>query len=373
MYARKSDGKRTQDLQFSCLNLKMIFGEPLSGRPMKEQFYIQWHITNVCNLRCQHCYQNDFSKKNDLDWAGLEKVCDHLLRTMEEWGKTACIHLTGGEPLLKPDLFLLLAHLDLHPMVEELGIITNGLTIDQEMMRRLSGFSKLKKMKISLDGGDAETNDSIRQKGAFDRVMQNLPLIKEAEGFEILFMLTVMKRNLRSLHSFFKLCHDIAIDGLIIERFIPLGRGRKVMDEVLDKEEWKEMVGMLVDLISAEEAEHSLLPYQAFQIRFSGGELELLGAPCIIGVDGLCVMPEGNVFPCRRFPVPIGNLLETPLRQIWEKSEILDKLRKKENLKGKCGSCGINDCRGCRSLALALTGDYLEEDPHCWYHDVFLE
>jgi radical SAM protein with 4Fe4S-binding SPASM domain len=336
---------------------------------MKEQFYIQWHITNLCNLRCQHCYQDDFSKRNDLDWAGLKKVCDNLLNTMRDWDKTACIHLTGGEPLLKPELFPLLAHLDRHSMVEELGIITNGLPIDRETMKRLSGFSKLRKIKISLDGGNAETNDSIRQKGTFNKVMQNLPLIKEAEKFEILFMLTAMKRNFRSLLSLFKLCQDLGIDGLIIERFIPLGRGRESLDEVLSKEEWKEMIGMLSDFISTEE-EHSFFPYQAFQISFSGEEAELLGAPCVIGVDGLCIMPEGSVFPCRRFPISIGNLLETPLKQIWEESDMLEKLRKKENLKGKCGICGINDCRGCRSLALALTDDYLEEDPHCWYCDI---
>jgi MoaA/NifB/PqqE/SkfB family radical SAM enzyme len=63
--------------------------------------------------------------------------------------------------------------------------------------------------------------------------------------------------------------------------------------------------------------------------------------------------------------------LETSLKQIWDESEILEKLRRKENLKGKCGSCGIDDCRGCRSLALALTGDYLGEDPHCWHHSSF--
>jgi radical SAM protein with 4Fe4S-binding SPASM domain len=78
-------------------------------------------------------------------------------------------------------------------------------------------------------------------------------------------------------------------------------------------------------------------------------------------------MPEGNVLPCRRFPISIGNLLATPFKQIWEESELLEELRRKENLKGKCGRCKIKDCRGCRSLALALTGDYLGEDPHCWY------
>ncbi len=335
---------------------------------MKDPFYIQWHITNLCNLRCKHCYQDDFSKKSDLDWAGLKKVSDNLLNTIREWGKTSCIHLTGGEPLLKPELFSLLNDLDQQSMVEELGIITNGFPIDREMIRKLSSFSKLKKIKISLDGGDAETNDSIRQKGTFDKVMQNLPLIKEKERFEILFMFTAMKKNFKSLPSLFMLCQDLGVNGLIIERFIPLGRGREVMSEVLSKEEWKEMIGMLLDFFSTEGEEHSFSPYQAFQISFSGEEPELLGAPCVIGVDGLCIMPEGSVFPCRRFPISIGNLLKDSLKTIWERSELLEKLRRKENLKGKCGRCEMRDCRGCRSLALALTGDYHEEDPHCWYH-----
>jgi radical SAM protein with 4Fe4S-binding SPASM domain len=337
---------------------------------MKDRFYIQWHITNLCNLRCKHCYQNDFSEKSDLDWAGLKKVSDNLLNTIGEWGKTSCIHLTGGEPLLKPELFPLLSDLDQQSMVEELGIITNGLPIDQEMIRKLSSFSKLKKIKISMDGTDAETNDSIRLKGTFDKVMRNLSLIKNEKRFEVMLMFTVMKKNFRNLPSLFKLCQGLGIDGLIIERFIPLGKGKEILGEVLSKEEWKEMIGMLLDFFPTEGEDHSFIPYQAFQISFSGEEPELLGAPCVIGVDGLCIMPEGSVFPCRRFPISIGNLLDQSLREIWEKSELLEKLRRKENLKGKCGRCEIKDCRGCRSLALALTGDYLEEDPHCWHHDV---
>jgi radical SAM protein with 4Fe4S-binding SPASM domain len=337
---------------------------------MKEQFYVQWHITNLCNLHCQHCYQDDFSKKSDLDWQGLKRISDNLLGTLEEWDKTACIHLTGGEPLLKPELFALLNDLDQQSGVEELGIITNGLLIDQEMTKRLSRFSKLRKIKISLDGGNAETNDAIRQKGAFEKVMRNLPFLKETGRFEILFMITIMKSNFRSLPSLFRLCQDLGVNGLIIERFIPLGRGKGIIGEVLSKEEWKEMIGMLLDFFPTDEEEHPFLPYQAFQVSFNGEEPELFGAPCVIGVDGLCVMPEGTVFPCRRFPISLGNLVNQSLRQIWEKSELLEKLRRKENLKGKCGTCDLKDCRGCRSLAFALTGDDLEEDPHCWYRDL---
>jgi len=74
---------------------------------MKDPFYIQWHITNFCNLRCKHCYQDDFSKKSDLDGAGLKIISDNILAALKTWDRTACIHLTGGEPLLKPELFLL--------------------------------------------------------------------------------------------------------------------------------------------------------------------------------------------------------------------------------------------------------------------------
>ena len=335
---------------------------------MKQTFHIQWHITNLCNLRCTHCYQDDFSREKDLDLPGLQKITHNILNTMNEWDRKACIHLTGGEPLLKPELFPLLEYLDQNPLIDELGIITNGLLFDEDVVKRLSAFPKLKKIKISLDGADAETNDSIRQEGIFKKVVQNIPLIRRANSFEIILMFTVMKRNFRNLPSFFKLSQELGIQGFIIERFIPLGRGRERMDEVLNKEEWREMVKMLLDFFSIEE-ENSFLPYQAFQVSFNGEEPELLGAPCVIGKDGLCVMPTGDVFPCRRFPIPIGNLLETPLTQIWNKSETLEKLRMKENLKGKCGRCDIKDCRGCRSLALALTGDSLEEDPHCWYDD----
>ena len=256
---------------------------------MKDPFYIQWHITNLCNLRCMHCYQDDFSKKGDLDRSELKKVSDNLLTTIREWDQTACIHLTGGEPLLKPELFPLLSDLDRQSMVEELGIITNGLPIDREVIKKLSGFQKLKKIKISLDGGNAETNDSIRPGGTFNKVIRNIPLIKETGRFEILFMFTAMKRNFKNLPTLFKLCQDLDIDGLIIERFIPLGRGKGIADEVLSQEEWRKIIGILLDFFPIEGEDHYFLPYQAFQVSFSGGRTGTLrGSLCHRKRRNLC-------------------------------------------------------------------------------------
>lgn len=332
---------------------------------MKDQFHIQWHITNLCNLHCKHCYQEDFSKKYDLEWAGLKRVSDHILATLSEWNRKACIHLTGGEPLLKEELFSLLNYLDPKREIEELGIITNGLLVNPEVVKRLSAFPKLKKVKISLDGADAEVHDSIREKGVFKKVIQSLPMITQENRFEIILMFTVMKRNYKTLPSLIRLCQNLGVGGLILERFIPLGRGKKFMNEVLEKNQWRELVGTLMEFFSMEMDADDIPSYQAFQITFDEGGTELLGAPCIIGRDGLCIMPEGTVLPCRRFPMSIGNLLNDSLKEIWEKSSLLNQLSKKENLKGQCGKCEIEDCRGCRSLALALTADPLAEDPHC--------
>jgi radical SAM protein with 4Fe4S-binding SPASM domain len=335
---------------------------------MTDPFYFQWHITNFCNLRCAHCYQEDFSKNRDLDWPGLRKIADNIQRTLEGWKRGACIHLTGGEPLLKPELFSLLGELDEKPEVEELGIITNGTLLNREWIKKLSPFSKLKGFKVSLDGPDAEINDAIRPEGTFEKVIRNLSLIEGDKRFEIVSMFTVLKRNYRNLLPVMHLCQDLGIDGLIIERFIPWGRGKAIGREVLDKREWKEMVETLLDLFSIgiDEADH-IFTHQAFRASFHGGEPELMGAPCVTGYDGLCIMPNGEVLPCRRFPISIGNLLNESLNEIWEQSKVLQSLRTKENLKGKCRMCNMEDCRGCRSLALALTGDPLAEDPHCWH------
>jgi len=333
---------------------------------LMDAFFVQWHITNLCNLRCRHCYQDDFSQKADLPYEDLKRVADNLLAAVGGWGRKACLHLTGGEPLLKPELFPLLDDLDRNPRVEELGIITNGVLLNPSMVERLSAFQKLKKVKISLEGPDAATNDSIRPLGTFHRVEKAVSAVKNG-GLEIILMITAMKRNHQCLPDYLRLAKDWGIKSVIIERFIPWGNGRKILDEVLTREQWQYLVRSLHEFLGLEMEEGDVSPYQAFQVEFQGENTELLGAPCVLGSEGLCVMPDGTVFPCRRFPHPIGNLMRDSLKTIWEKSEILEKLRKKTNLKGKCGTCPVAECTGCRSLAYALTGDFLAEDPHGWF------
>lgn len=334
--------------------------------PFPQTFYIQWHITNHCNLRCRHCYQEIFSSQADLDWPGLKQVADNLLRSLREKKQSACLNLTGGEPLLKPELWSLLEYLTQQPEMIELGIITNGLLLNEEMAAKISLYPKLHQLKISLDGPDPKTNDSLRGPGIFQKVVKNLISFEQAASLPIYIMFTIMERNFRTIPSLVELARKLKVHGLILERFIPWGRGKELITEVLNKEEWREFLQMLSSLLAIEETDLPG-PYQAFQINFQNEELMLLGAPCVLGEDGFCIMPDGQVYPCRRFPIALGNLRYESLEQMWHNSPLLQDLRRKENLQGKCRICPLKDCRGCRSLALALTGNYFAEDPHCPY------
>ncbi len=276
------------------------------------------------------------------------------------------VNLTGGEPLLKPELWPLLEYLASRPEVSELGLITNGLLLNDELALKLSAVPKLKQLKVSFDGPDPMTNDSLRGPGVFQRVVTNLHNWQLAKSLPIYIMFTIMQRNFRTLPSMVKLARELRVHGLILERFIPWGRGKEIMTEVLLKEQWREFRQILSSLVSLAETDIPAI-YQAFQINFQNEEPTLLGAPCVLGTEGFCLMPDGQIYPCRRFPVPIGHLRHESLNQIWHKSPLLRDLRRKENLQGKCRICPLKECRGCRSLALALTGDYFAEDPHCLY------
>jgi radical SAM protein with 4Fe4S-binding SPASM domain len=334
---------------------------------MNNEFNFQWHITNRCNLRCKHCYQDDFTAKADLEWPQLKSVADNILYTLKNWGKTTSINITGGEPLLKKELSPLLEYLDNSPQVAELTIITNATLIDENCIADFKKITKLKNIKVSLDGTTEEVNGYIRKPGTLDSVTKAIGLIKNNSSLKIIVMFTLMKKNLKETAHIFDFCKQEGLDSLILERFIPQGQGGKIKEEVLDKRDWQEAVELVLDFCSLSVDEKDILPYKAFWVKFRKNEpLKLYGATCNVADQSLCIMPDAAVYPCRRFNLSIGNLLDTSLKDIWDNSPLLKEVRKRSCLKGKCAVCDI-DCFGCRALAYSLSGDYLAEDSQCWY------
>ena len=330
-----------------------------------DKLYFQWHITNLCNFRCRHCYQNKFDASSELDIEGLRFVSDRIIEAAKRKRCKAVINITGGEPFLKKELFELLAYLDRAKEISRLIVISNGSPINHKIIEKLKEFKKLDQIKISLDGASPAVNDAIRGKGAFDKAIEAIRRLKEKSDFSIVIMFTIMKSNLREIFEIFKLGQKLRLDGLILERFFPMGAGLKIKDQLLDRRDWFNLNKTLVNLTGQRYSPYDMLKDRAFWIRYRGLKLELLGASCNISKDSFCIMPNADVFPCRRFCLRLGNLLENSLDEITNSSLLNDIINGRR--KGMCGECDIADCRGCPALSLLLTGDYLSGDFQCWY------
>ena len=327
-----------------------------------ETFHIQWHITDKCNLRCIDCYQEQYTRKGELPLEKLYEACTNLFQAVKKWNKKLTINLTGGEPLMRDDVWELTEYLNTSCCVSELGLITNGTLLDKHLPF-LKKFGKLKTIYVSLDGVSPETNDSIRGAGTYEKTIENIRLLLKYR-VPVTIMFTLMKKNLVDAEKLHDFALALGVDGYIIERFIPLGRGLKISAEVVNGEELNRLYETIFRKCAADYNPRDMVKYRA--IRFDFLKDDILAAECIVARDGMALLPDATVLPCRRFNLPVGNLMEKPFYEIWENSEILNALRNKKNLKGRCSTCAVAGCIGCRAMVFSLTGDYLEEDPHCW-------
>ncbi len=118
------------------------------GEKNKPLFGFQWHITDRCNLRCKHCYQQDYSGSSELDFTGLRDIADEIIRTLSKWNKKGDIAITGGEPLLKEEMFPLIQYLESAEEIESLDILTNGTLLDSKVVGEIKQLNKLRCFQI---------------------------------------------------------------------------------------------------------------------------------------------------------------------------------------------------------------------------------
>jgi radical SAM protein with 4Fe4S-binding SPASM domain len=248
--------------------------------------------------------------------------------------------------------------------------------INDNLILKIKTYSKLKYIQISLDGASAQTHDKIRGIGTFKKTINIIRKLKENQ-IEVRIMFTLQNCNKNDIPSLIDLALNEKIDGLTIERIVPMGASKDAMEVSLSKQEIKEIYQYISDRADSEYNKGNklrILKYRPLWVlidpcRLSDGSNlhKESGAICSIGLDGICILPDATVLACRRLPISIGNLKNDSLEKIWTTSELLWEIADKTNLKGKCKSCEyISKCSGCRAMAYAYTGDYLCEDPHCW-------
>jgi len=336
----------------------------LSEPEIKDEFYFQWHITERCNWSCKHCYQNGNSS-DDLPLAELLKIFDKIEDAVNKWGKHGTVSLTGGEPFVrKEDLYALMSRLDKSDSFLYYDILTNGSFISENEAQSLSSYGKLRRVQVSLEGASARTNDEIRGNGSFDSVIKAIESLRSS-NVDVSVMMSITRKNKDEILPLIDVLGKMDVQALAIERFIPEGHGMGMKDFVLDSHELRNIYTNIYR-IATDNSPVKILLYRPLFTLVACDD-PTVGALCSAGNNALTIMPDGTVYPCRRLPIPIGNVLTDGLYKIWYDSDVLWTLRNPENLKGKCHGCDLlPQCRGCRAMAYFLTGDYMGEDPQCW-------
>lgn len=330
---------------------------------MPESFGFQWHITDRCAGRCLHCYQSGFDTTSELPIDVLKGIAGHILEPLDI---PVSINLTGGEPLLYPGLFDLISHIVSFKNLEELNLITSACDISDSTIDRITG-SGITSLKISIESHIPEINDSIRGKGHFETVTNNIRRLHKT-GLPIIFMVTLGTYNYTHIAGLCALALELDVHGLILERYIPLGRGAAQKESVLSSLQWQHVLQSVIDVAQLECNSNDLLAYKAFwlDVREGINDLSVNGALCNLGSSSMALMPDGTVYPCRRLPRMIGKLPSDSIIDILKKLDFYSLEHLSAAMRdSKCRSCSVKECVGCRALVVATEGELLGDDQQC--------
>lgn len=335
---------------------------------------ISWNLTKKCNLRCEHCYisAGRISKQE----ARGELSTDECLRVVDqicEVNPEALLILTGGEPLLRKDVFDIASHASSKGLWVVVG--TNGVLINDELCERMIGAG-IRGVALSLDSLDPGTHDRFRGvEGAWQNTVAGSKTLNEV-GLPFIIQTTIGRHNRDSILELARFANELGARVYNLFFLVPTGRGAFTSDispleyeDVLARlmELQKEFAGkMLVNSKCAPHYQRLLYesdPSSPFLKRFADG-----AGGCPAGTHYLGIRPNGDMTPCPYLPVFGGNLRESSFREIWESSEVFARIRTRDALGGRCGPCEFNAvCGGCRARAYGASGDYMAEDPWCVY------
>lgn len=288
--------------------------------------------------------------------------------------------LSGGEPLLRSDIFEIARYGTEKGL--RMCLATNGTLITDETCKKIKRAG-ITIVSLSLDGSTAKTHDDFRsERGAFEGAVNAARIFKK-HGIEFIINSSFTKRNQDEITEVYSLAKGLGATAWYMFMLVPTGRGVELMDELISKKDYEEILDWHYRMekdekdilvrptcapqyyrVALQKAKEDGIKFERRSLKFSTGSSK----SCLAGQLICLIDLEGNVLPCSYFPEPAGNILRQPFKEIWERSELFNKLRDFKKYRGKCSLCEFMDvCGGCRARAYAVCGDYLAEEPFCSY------
>ncbi|MFQ5829649.1 MAG: radical SAM protein [Candidatus Methylomirabilia bacterium] len=359
-------------------------------------YSVSWNLTQRCTLFCAHCYMSAFpgaETSGELTTAECRRVMDEIARV----NPNVFLILTGGEPLLRKDIFELAGYAAEKRFTVVLG--TNGVLLREQHAKQMRRHG-IMGASLSLDSTERKKHDDFRHlRGAWDRAVEATQALR-AEGLDFSLHMSVTDWNVDEIPAMIDLASELGARVLNFFFLVRTGRAQNLTDitparyeriltylarvqwvgngaskgsahmkgggEALE-DPWSAFVGQAGSLlIRAKCAPHfrriiwELDPGSPLLKNYAHGS-------CPAGKYYCRITPEGDVTPCPYMPVAAGNLRQASFADLWEHAQVFTDLRQ-STLGGRCGTCEFTKiCGGCRCRAYATSGDYLAEDPACAY------
>ncbi len=356
---------------------------------------ISWNVTRRCNLLCAHCYISAVPGIESSEELTTDE-CRSVVDGIAEVNPSAFLILSGGEPLLRSDLFDVAVYAVEKGLTVVLG--TNGVLLG-EKEARLMRQSGIQGAGISLDSVDPRMHDAFRRlHGAWEGAIRATKVLR-AEGIDFSIHTNVNTWNVDEIPAMIELAGSLKAKALLFFFLVRTGRGQNLTD--ISPETYDLILTYLARVQGVGGGRRPAtnppsIPHRQedmWEIPKDGAEELLIRTRCaphfrriIYGLDprspllrdyaqGSCpagkfycrITPSGDVTPCPYMPVAVGNLRQRSFSAIWGDNLVFNHLRDTK-LSGRCGICEFsNICGGCRCRAYATYGDYLAEDPACSY------
>ena len=344
---------------------------------------ISWNVTRKCNLECSHCYINASTEKHpdehldELTTQEAKKLMDQIAEVSRPM-----LVLSGGEPLLRKDIFELIRYGTEKGIKMAMG--SNGSLIDSLVAKKLKEAG-IKTVSISLDSAIPEKHDEFRGvKGSWKKAVDAIKALRD-NGVLVQVNTTLTQDNYDEIDDIMALSEKLGVENFHLFFLVPTGRGGKIAD--ISPAKYELMIKENLSKTSRHRlnVRHSCAPQFMRIAKDMHLDMRQWIRGCIAGMYYCRIFPNGEVTPCPYLPVKLGNVKNKAFKDIWFNSEIFKALRNPNTLKGKCGKCDYKQlCGGCRARAYGLSsdfidycgdlhepadlkGDYLTEDPWCVY------
>ncbi|MEM3379038.1 MAG: radical SAM protein [Candidatus Bathyarchaeia archaeon] len=340
---------------------------------------LSWNFTRKCNLKCAHCYINATAQEltDELTTEESKRLIDQICEVSRP-----LLILSGGEPLLRPDVYEIIRYGASKGL--KMGLGSNGSLIN-DVAARLLKEAGIATVSISLDSHIPEQHDEFRGvAGSWEKAVGAIKALRE-NGVLVQVNTTVTQQNYNQIDEIMSLAESLGVENFHLFFLVPTGRGAKIADISPAKYE------SMIKAAFAKAARHKLNVRPSCAPQFMriakdmGLDMRQWIRGCIAGLYYCRVYANGAVTPCPYLPIKLGNVREKSFKEIWFGSDMFKALRDFNALKGKCGICEYKAlCGGCRARAYGLSsdfidycgdlhepaevkGNYLAEDPWCIY------